>query len=483
MTQPERQLPISVEAEQALLGAVLMNNEAFDKASKLVSTEDFSQIVHARTWDAMETLISAGRPATILNLKVSLQDAVLAEGVTLGQYLARLAGAAATIINATDYARTIRDLAQRRRIIDIAAGAVEQAYAAPLGTVPSLIAAGAIDGLDDIVASANSSSPRVTVERATEEAINRVYAQIRGETRPALRTGIKGIDRRLNGLEPGDLIVLAGRPGMGKSALALQIALNIALRKDRDGDATDGVAFFSLEMMAEQIAHRLISNRCRDLGVKVEYKEIRRAVDLKDNQLEAIEMARRELRGVPIIIEQEAGITLAQISARLRRIKGGLEAQGKKLKCGVVDYLQIIKPARNLSNREREVAEISAGLKAMAKDIGVPIIALSQVSRQVESRKIEDRRPMMSDLRESGAIEQDSDCILGVFREAYYLQEDRSLSDEQRRRVFDVVNDLEVIALKVRQGATGVAKLYCEIGNNYFSDPVQQEMEGLCDEA
>ena len=144
MTQPERQLPISVEAEQALLGAVLMNNEAFDKASKLVSTEDFSQIVHARTWDAMETLISAGRPATILNLKVSLQDAVLAEGVTLGQYLARLAGAAATVINATDYARTIRDLAQRRRIIDIAAGAVEQAYAAPLGTVPSLIAAGAI---------------------------------------------------------------------------------------------------------------------------------------------------------------------------------------------------------------------------------------------------------------------------------------------------------------------------------------------------
>ena len=480
MQQAERQMPMSIEGEQALLGAALYNGEAFERAAKYVSASDFSQPAHQRLWKAIGGLVAEGRKATITNLKATLGDIELAEGVTFGAYIGKLAANATTIINADDFAKTVRDLADRRRIIDYCGAVVDEAHQAPVEARPSAIAAGAIDALDGIVARGTMAAPRVTIGRAVEDTIDRVYAQMRGEVKPALRTGIRGIDRRLNGLEPGDLIVMAGRPGAGKSAVAVQIALNIAERRDPDNVAREGVAFISLEMMAGQIAQRAISNVCWSVGkTKVEYKEIRKATDLKDHQLEAMENARRHLRDLPLVIEQEGSLTLAQIGARLRRIKGGMEAQGKELKLGIVDYLQIIKAPKGMSNREREVAEISAGLKAMAKDIGIPILALAQLSRQVEARKLEDRRPQLSDLRESGAIEQDADCVLSLFREAYYLQEDRSLSDAQKARIYEVENEIEVAALKVRQGATGVAKLYCNIGSNVFSDPAVPEGGGL----
>lgn len=479
MAPAERPLPASVEAEQALLGAVLVNNLAFDGASKVISADDFSEEVHRRTWTAIEGLIADGRAATLINLKASLGDLPLGEGVTIGQYLARLAAGATTIINAVDYAKTIRSMAERRKIIAFASDTLEMAYSAPIEMRPSQIAASAIDMLDGVVARGSTGAPRITIGQATEDTIAKAYATLQGDVKPSLRTGLIGIDRRLNGLEGGDLIILAGRPGMGKSALAVQIALNIALRKDPDGVGRDGVAFISLEMTSGQIAQRAISNRCQDRGVKVEYRDIREALGLKDYQLEAMEDARRALSRAPLIIEQEGGLSLAQISARARRIKGMFEAKGKSLKLLIVDHMGIIKPGARNPNREREVAEISAGMKTLAKDLEIPVLALCQLSRRVEERKIEERRPLLSDLRESGSIEQDADVVLFAFREAYYLNESRSLTAEQQARIYQVENDLEVIAGKVRQGATGVAKFWCDMATNTIRDPAQQEIEGL----
>ena len=414
-----RSPPLNVEAEQALLGAILVNNDAFDRVSDFLKPEHFVEEIHRRIYEIAGSLIRAGKVATPITLKTFLGEHDLG-GVTVQQYLARLAADATTIINAFDYGRTIHDLAVRRELIQIGEDVVNVAYDAPVDSSPRdqieeaerRLYAVAEGGRYDGGFQRFSDALKIAVDMAAK-------AYERDGSLSGVATGLTDLDRYMGGLQASDLVILAGRPGMGKTALATNIAFNIAkayrgeTRPDGTTAAVDGgrVGFFSLEMSAEQLATRIIAEQS---GVP-SYK-IRRG-DITENDFQQVAEAVREMQAIPFYIDQTGGISIAQLTARARRLK-----RQRGLDLLVVDYLQLLAGSRTgrNDNRVQELTEITTGLKALAKELNVPILALSQLSRQVEQR--DDKRPQLSDLRESGSIEQDADVVLFVFREEYYLK-------------------------------------------------------------
>ena len=472
-TETYRVPPHNVEAEQALLGAVLINNDAFDRVSDFLKPDHFSEEIHRRIFEVAANLIRAGKIATPVTLKTWLGEHDLG-GITVPQYLARLAAEATTIINAADYGRAIHDLAVRRSLISIGEEVVNVAYDAPVDLPPRAQIEEAERRLYEIAETGRYDGGFQAFSTALTHAIDvAAKAYERDGKLSGISTGMHDLDRMLGGLQTSDLVIVAGRPGMGKTALATNIAFNIAkayqfeVRPDGAHVATNGgvVGFFSLEMSSEQLATRIIAEQS---GVP-SYK-IRRG-DITDDDFHQLTEAARQIQTIPFYIDHTGGISIAQLTARARRLK-----RQRGLDLLVVDYLQLLSGSRAgnaNSNRVQELTEITTGLKALAKELNVPIVALSQLSRQVESR--DDKRPQLSDLRESGSIEQDADVVMFVFREEYYLKNKQPregteefttwMADSERAH-----GKAEVIIGKQRHGPTGTVELQFDAEVTRFSD-------------
>ena len=476
VTPDYRVAPNNIDAEQALLGAILVNNDAYYRVSDFLEPLHFFEDLHRRIYEVATSLIKAGKVATPITLKTFLGDQDLG-GVTVSQYLARLAAEATTVINAEDYGRTIYDLAIRRSLIGIGEDMVNVAYDAPVETSPRDQIEETERRLYELAEKGKYDGGFQRFSDALTTAIDMAAAAYKRDGGlSGIATGLRDLDRDMGGLQRSDLVILAGRPGMGKTALATNIAFNIARvyqgEKQPDGTVktVNGgiVGFFSLEMSAEQLATRIIAEQSGVPSFKIRRGSITEADFYK------ITEAAREMQAMPFHIDQTGGISIAQLAARARRLK-----RQRGLDVLVVDYIQLLSgSSKKGDSRVQEVTEITTGLKALAKELDVPILALSQLSRQVESR--DDKRPQLSDLRESGSIEQDADVVMFVFREEYYLKnkepkmgtpEYMTWQDEMAR----IHGKAEVIIGKQRHGPTGTVQLAFQADVTRFADLADED--------
>ena len=474
--------PYNTEAEQALLGALLINNAAHPRVSEFLQPEHFGNAVHARIYAAMGKLIGRGQVANPVTLKNLFdQDGALTE-IGGAQYLARLAGAAVTIINAEDYGRTIHDLYLRRQLIALGEDVVNDAFRHDLDDRATEQIERAEKKLFDLATAGQAEGGFRDFAGALTSAITIAESAFKKSGKiVGVATGFVDLDKKLGGLHPSDLVILAGRPSMGKTALATNIAFNAAraykplrLPDGRLG-AEDGavVGFFSLEMSAEQLATRILAE---ESGVSSD--RIRRG-DVSHEDFDRFVQASQELQALKLFIDDTPALSVPALRTRARRL---MRQQGLGLI--VVDYLQLLRPSvqvRSLENRVQEISDITRGLKALAKELDVPVLALSQLSRAVEQR--EDKRPMLADLRESGSIEQDADVVMFIFREEYYLsrgqplrranETDEKYNDRYERwqnRFNEVYGLGEVIIAKQRHGPIGTIKLHFDAETTKFDN-------------
>jgi len=474
---PFRAAPHNLEAEQALLGAILVNNEAHDRVSGFLEAHHFFDPLHQQIYETLSKLIASGKQATPITLRTFFENAEpIDASLSVPQYLGRLAANAATILNARDYGRTIHDLATRRQLILIGEDLANAAYDSPVDFPPKEQIEEAETRLYALAETDKYGQGFQNFNLALKNAVemaNNAYQRDGGLS--GIATHFTGIDNKMGGLQSSDLIVLAGRPSMGKTALATNIAFNVARARFRsraqkpDVDASDPshdgavVGFFSLEMSAEQLATRILSEQAA-----IPSEKIRRGM-ITEPEFKQLVTASQEMASVPLYIDQTGGISIAQLAARARRLK-----RQHGLGLLIVDYLQLMTgSSRRSDNRVQEVSEITTGLKALAKELSVPIIALSQLSRAVENR--EDKRPQLSDLRESGSIEQDADIVMFVYREEYYLerlkpQEGTAEFQDWMSKMQLVSGKAEVIIGKQRHGPIGTVQLQFEGSVTRFSD-------------
>ena len=461
-----RNAPHNIEAEQALLGAILVNNEAMDRVSGFLDMSHFYDPLHAQIFEIAGKLIQAGKQATPVTMRTFFESAEpIDENLTVPQYLGRLAVNATTIINAADYGRTIYDLATRRALIVIGEEMVTTAYDSPVDFPPETQIQEAEGRLYELAESGKYGQGFQTFGHALTEAIKMANAAYQRDGHlSGVSSGLADLDAKMGGLQASDLIVLAGRPSMGKTALATNIAYNIAKKyateKQADGSlkVLDGgvVGFFSLEMSSEQLATRILSEQA-----EIGSEKIRRGM-ISEDEFRRLVQVSQEMSRIPLYIDDTGGISIAQLSARARKLK-----RQHGLGLLVVDYLQLLSGSSRSASagRVQEITEITTGLKALAKELGCPIIALSQLSRQVEQR--EDKRPQLSDLRESGSIEQDADVVMFVFREEYYVErtkpsEGTAEFQDWMTKMQMVSGKAEVIIGKQRHGPVGSVQLAFE---------------------
>lgn len=479
MNLPARQIeadyrtaPHNLEAEQALLGAILINNDAFYRVSDFLEPSHFSEPIHGRIYEIAAEIIRSGKTATPVTVKTFLPAEFRVGDFNAAQYLARLAAEATTIINAGDYGRTIYDLALRRSLILIGEDMVNIAYDAPVDMAPRAQIEDAERRLFELAEAGRFEGGFSNFEAALTHAIDMASAAYKRDGHlSGIASGLSDLDRLVGGFQPSDLVIIAGRPGMGKTALATNIAYNIAAawRGETGPDGviktTNGgiVGFFSLEMSSEQLATRIIAEQ-----TAIPSSDIRRGSIDEDQFARLVEVA-RQIQRIPLYIDQTGGLSIAQLAARARRLK-----RQRGLDLIVVDYIQLLQSGgrRGSDNRVQEVTEITNNLKALAKELNVPILALSQLSRQVEQR--EDKRPQLADLRESGSIEQDADVVMFVFREEYYLKNRKPKEGTEeffkwQAEMEEYAGRAEVIVGKQRHGPTGVVELQFEADVTRFS--------------
>lgn len=467
-----RRQPHNIEAEQALLGALLINNDAYDRVSDFLKPEHFFEPLHAKIYEVLANLVAAGKLADPVTIKPFIPAEEKIGALTVFEYVVRLATEAVTIINASDYGRIIYDLYTRRSLIDLGGEIVNTAYDAPVNFSPAQQIEEAEKQLFQLAETGHYGGGFENFSAALTKAIEMAAAaKTRSSKLSGIPTQIHTLDERMGGLQKSDLIILAGRPGMGKTSLATNIAFNIAAHCQKErGEENEGgvVGFFSLEMSSEQLATRIIAEQA-----EVSSSDIRRG-NINDSDFANLMRAMQTMQQAPLFIDQTGGIGVAQLAARARRLKRqhGLDVL-------VIDYVQLMTGSsrRASENRVQEITEITTGLKALAKELNVPIIALSQLSRQVESR--EDKRPQLSDLRESGSIEQDADVVLFVFREEYYIKnrEPKMGTDEYIKWQADMENAFgkaEVIIAKQRHGPTGSVKLAFHADYTRFADLAEE---------
>lgn len=487
-TPAYRQPPHNLEAEQALLGAILVNNEAAQKVQGFLMAEHFFEPVHQRIFSAVLKLIDKNQIADPVKLKPFFEhDEALAD-VGGAAYLVRLAASAATIINAEDYGRLIYDMAIRRALIGIGETMVNDAYAADVDDEPDEQISEAEKQLFDLAEMGQADSGAVRFSKALRIAVDTIDAARRDpDSLSGVDTGLRGLNDKMGGMHKSDLVILAGRPAMGKTALATNIAYNSAERYMRDLQAgfdmerSKGapVLFFSLEMSSDQLAARILSDianrhyQGRTEDDRIQSHDMRQG-KVSGDQFEAIARAALELEELPLFIDDTPALTIAQVRTRARRMK-----RQNNVGLIVIDYLQLLRGSgRGTANENRvqEISEITRGLKGLAKELHVPVMALSQLSRTVEQR--ENKRPMLSDLRESGSIEQDADMVLFVFREEYYEEKNQPGEHETEKhlewqaKMEQLQGKAEVIIGKQRHGPVGTVKLAFEKSSTRFSDLV-----------
>ena len=471
-----RSPPQNVEAEQALLGAILVNNDAFYRVSDFLEAEHFNDAIHVQIYKIASEMIKAAKKANPVTLKTFMPADEKIGEMSVAHYLARLAAEATTIINAEDYGRSIYDLATRRSLITIGEDMVNIAFDAPVDMPPAKQIEDAERRLFEVAETGRYDGGFHTFGDAVGTAIDMASAAFQRDGHlSGVATGLDTLDARMGGLQPSDLIILAGRPGMGKTSLATNIGYNIAeayepeIQADGTSKAKNGgiVGFFSLEMSSEQLATRIIAEQTEISSSKIRRGEINEA------EFEKIVGTSQIMHRIPLYIDQTGGISIAQLAARARRLK-----RQRGLDVLIIDYIQLMQGSKKTDNRVQEITEITTGLKALGKELGVPIIALSQLSRQVENR--DDKRPQLSDLRESGSIEQDADVVLFVYREEYYLQNkepDPGTSEytDWKMKFDNAVGKADVIISKQRHGPTGTVSLGFTPQFTRFSDLVEDD--------
>jgi replicative DNA helicase len=474
--------PQNTEAEQALLGAILSNNRALEKVSEFLLPEHFANPAHGRIYEACRNYIEQGRIADPITLKSAFANDESLKNVGGADYLMKLAVASTTIINAGDYGRQILDRYIRRRLIDVGTNMVNEAFTIKVDEEALSQVEVAEKELYEIANEGETTGGPKMLNAALRETLISTENAMKNPTGVAgTTTGLVDLDKLLGGLHDSDLIILAGRPAMGKSALATTIAFNAAKFYEEENKKPDtekkSVAFFSLEMSAEQLATRILSSKAQVSS------HLMRTGKLTNDQFDELAAGVSLLSRIPLYIDDTPGITVQAIKNRARRMK---RDKTKGLGLIVIDYLQLITTAGRSENRVQELSEMTRALKIMAKELNVPVIVLSQLSRLVEQR--ENKKPMLSDLRESGSIEQDADIVMFVYREIYYLQNDepkRHLNEtperfalrvaEWEQKKIEIANQAEAIIAKQRHGPVGTVKLFFSGEYGRFSD-LEQNM-------
>ncbi|MGQ3486396.1 replicative DNA helicase [Roseovarius pacificus] len=466
-------MPHSIEAEQQLLGALLTNNDVYDRVASIIQPHHFYDPVHQRIYETAVARIAKGNLASPVTLKAFLEDDEGLRELGGPAYLAKLAGAAISAFAVRDYAQMIHDTAIRRELIGLGHDIVGKATRAEVESEPRDQIIEAEQKLYKLSEQGQSESGFQSFLKAVTDAVNVANAAYQREGGLAgVSTGLIDMDKKLGGLHKSDLLILAGRPSMGKTSLATNIAYNVAkaYRRGTLPDGTEGtvdggvVGFYSLEMSAEQLAGRILAEASEISSHKI------RQGDMEESEFRRFVDAAKELESCPLFIDDTPALPIAQLAARARRLK---RTHGLDLL--IVDYLQLVRGTSD--NRVQEIAEISMGLKAIAKELNIPVMALSQLSRQVESR--DDKRPQLSDLRESGSIEQDADVVMFVFREEYYVEREKP-SDEKldemaawQDRMSHLHGKAEVIIGKQRHGPIGTVELSFESQFTRFGNLVK----------
>ncbi|MDR3504833.1 MAG: replicative DNA helicase [Acidocella sp.] len=476
----QRLPPSNVQAEQALLGALLANNKAYERVSEFLTAEHFADPIHGRIYAAIQRRCEAGQIADPVTLRAEFEHSGMLDEVGGNAYLAQLLSAMVGIINAGDYGRVIRDAWLRRQLIDIGETVVNRAF----GAEPELDGAGQIEAAEqtlfNLATQGGAERSGITFKAALIEAIELASKAFQNQgSVSGLDTGLRDLNKRTGGLHKSDLVILAGRPGMGKTALVTKIAfgaakalLDNARAENPNAMAKACVALFSLEMSADQLATRLLAEQARISGDKIRRGEI------TSRDFDTFVKVSREISDVPLVIDDTPAITLSALRTRCRRLQ---RTQGLGLV--IVDYLQLMRPAAGTKPESRvlEISQITQGLKAIAKELAVPVIALSQLSRSVESR--DDKRPQLSDLRESGSIEQDADMVMFIYRDEYYLAQrepkitsfDRDdkyqeAMEKWKTDMQNVYQKAELIIAKQRHGPTGKIDLFFQGEFTRFED-------------
>ncbi len=455
-----KELPNNLEAEQSVIGSILLSNEIFDEINTIISNKNFYDPMHQKIFSAIESLIYKGMLANPITLKNYFENEK--DEINVPEYLVKITKFSTSTRQAIEYSKIIYDAYVRRELIKISENTIDIAKLNDLNNTGQSIIENSEKLLFDLAEKGSFNSSLVKFDEAmklTIEMASNAYKNEEGIV--GVPTGLRDIDEKLGGLHQSDLIIIAGRPSMGKTALATNIAFNAASKLQQNGKKSS-VAFFSLEMSSEQLSTRILAEQSR-----IKSNDIRRG-RISEEQFDKFIETSKNISELPLFIDETPAISIAALSNRARRIKRiyGLDLV-------VIDYIQLMRAVNTKDGRVQEISEITQGLKALAKELSVPVLALSQLSRAVEQR--DDKKPLLSDLRESGSIEQDADVVMFVYREAYYLErkEPRPATVEHaewQAKMNDVSNLAEVIISKQRHGPTGSVPLEFEAMFTKFRD-------------
>ena len=455
------ELPNNIEAEQSVIGTILVSNEIFDEINTIISSKNFYDPMHQKIFEAIENLIYKGMLANPITLKNYFDNEK--DDLNVPDYLVKVTKFSTSSRQAIEYSRIIYDMFVRRELIKISEGTIDSAKLKDLNISGQNIIENSEKLLFDLAEKGSFNSSLVKFDEAlkfTIEMASNAYKNEEGIV--GVPTGLTDIDDRLGGLHKSDLIIIAGRPSMGKTALATNIAFHAASKLQESGKKST-VAFFSLEMSSEQLSTRILAEQSR-----IKSNDIRRG-KISEEQFDKFIETSKNISELPLYIDETPAISIAAVSNRARRIKRlfGLEMI-------VVDYIQLMRgPVNNANNRVQEISQITQGLKAIAKELSVPVLALSQLSRAVEQR--DDHKPLLSDLRESGSIEQDADVVMFVYRAAYYLERKEPQAAtvehaEWQSKMSEIAHLAQIIIAKQRHGPTGNVDLEFEAMFTKFRD-------------
>ena len=456
-----KELPNNIEAEQAVIGSILVTNEIFDEVNTIISNINFYDPMHQKIFNAIENMIYKGMLANPITLKSYFENEK--DELNVPEYLVKITKFSTSVRQAIEYSKIIYDMYVRRELIKISEKIIDDAKENDLETNGQSIIENSEKLLYDLAEKGTFSSSLIKFDDAMRQTIEMASAAYKNEGGVVgVPTGLRDLDDRLGGLHQSDLIIIAGRPSMGKTSLATNIAFNAA-QKIQESGVKSSVAFFSLEMSSEQLSTRIISEQAR-----ISSSDIRKG-RISDEQFDQFLETSKNISELPLFIDETPAISIAAMSNRARRIK---RLHGLDLI--VVDYIQLMRGSfNNKDGRVQEISQITQGLKAIAKELGVPVLALSQLSRQVEQR--DDHKPQLADLRESGSIEQDADVVMFVYREGYYLQrkEPREATVEHaewQAKMNEVAHLAEIIIGKQRHGPIGKVTLEFEERFTKFKD-------------
>ncbi len=454
------ELPNNIEAEQSVIGSILISNEIFDEINIRITSKNFYDPMHQKIFSAIEKLIYSGMLANPITLKNYFENEK--DELNVPDYLVKITKFSTSSRQAIEYSKLIYDLFVKRELIKISENVIDAAKLNDLENDGQSIIQNFEKSLFDLAEKGSFSSSLVKFDEAmkmTIEMASNAYKNDEGIV--GVPTGLTDLDDRLGGLHKSDLLIIAGRPSMGKTALATNIAFNAAKKIQQDGRKST-IAFFSLEMSSEQLSTRILAEQSR-----IKSNDIRRG-RISEDQFDKFIETSKNISELPLYIDETPAISIAALSNRARRIKRlyGLDMV-------VVDYIQLMRAANYRDGRVQEISEITQGLKAIAKELSVPVLALSQLSRAVEQR--DDKKPILADLRESGSIEQDADVVMFVYRDAYYLERKEPQPNtvdhaEWQSKMNDVANRAEIIIGKQRHGPTGNVFLEFEPMFTKFKD-------------